>query len=214
MTNRPRILLPLYAHPSADPAGWRAAAAFDGALTVVVDAAGPPDRALVEAVSGLTAAGAGVLGRVDLGFSTRPVADLLEEVRRWAGGPATGVFLDRAPTSPFCLGPVALAARAARRAGLANVLLNPGRPTDPAYRELGAAICSFEGPWQEYRRWSGDGSRPGDAHLVHSVPPGSLAAARARLRSRRAWGLVTDRRPPAAYAGAPAWLLPAPAAVG
>ena len=54
----------------------------------------------------------------------------------------------------------------ARRAGLSTVVLNPGVPTDPLYRELGVAICTFEGSWPEYRRWSGEGAQPGDTLVV------------------------------------------------
>lgn len=214
------ILLPLYVHPSVDPAAWHAAEAAAGELTVVVDDASPwparhphlgspdePDPELVDAVARLAKAGVAALGRVDIGFATRPVADLLDEVTRWSGSPVAGVFLDQAPTSPFCLGPVALATRVARRAGLSTVVLNPGVPTDPLYRDLGAPICTFEGAWAEYRRWSEQGAQPGDGHLVHSVPVESLAAAGALLRERGAgWGLVTHRTPPAPYAGLPAWL--------
>lgn len=196
------ILLPLYVHPSIDPAAWRAVAGLGGAATVVVD-----DPELIDAAAGLAEAGVRVIGRVDLGFATRPLADLLDDVSRWADHPIRGVFLDQAPTSPFCLGPVALATRVAHRAGLPTVVLNPGVPTDPLYRDLGVAICTFEGPWAEYRRWDGVGSEPGDGHLVHSVPVEAFDAARALVHRRQAgWGLVTDRTPPAPYGGLPAWL--------
>lgn len=199
------ILLPLYVHPTVDPVAWRAAAGGSGELTVV--AQGPVDAALIDAIARLAKAGVTALGRVDLGFATRPVADLLDDVEDWARCPVSGVYLDQAPTSPFSLGPVALAVRAARRAGLFTVVLSPGMPTDPLYRELDVPVCSFEGPWAEYRRWSGDGSHAGDGHLVHSVPADSVAAARAMLRARGAgWGLVTERTPPATYTGMPAWL--------
>jgi hypothetical protein len=199
------VLLPLSVHPAVDPAAWRAAAAGGGELTVVAE--GPDDPELVEAVSRLAKAGVATLGRVDVAFATRPVADLLDDVEGWASSPVAGVFLDQAPTSPFCLGPVALAVRVARRAGLFTVVLNPGVPTDPLYRDLGVPICTFEGPWPEYRRWSGDGALPGDGHLVHSVPVDAMPTAQALLRERGAgWGLVTDRTPPHPYAGTPAWL--------
>jgi hypothetical protein len=199
------ILLPLYAHPEVAPAAWRAAASLAGELSVVVRDARNPGVAA--AAARLTAAGVPVLGLVDAGFATRRVAELAAEVTGWSGRPVSGLFLDQAPTSPFCLGPVALAVRAARRAGLSTVVLNPGVPPDPLYRDLGVPICTFEGAWTDYRRWSGAGSRPGDGHLVHSVPAGSVAAAWALLRQRRAgWGLVTDRTPPDVYAGYPGWL--------
>jgi hypothetical protein len=203
------VLLPLYVPPTVDPAAWQAVAGCPDRLTVVL-----PDPELALPAARLGAAGVSLLGRVDAGFAVRPVADLLDDVETWAGTPVAGVFLDRAPTSPFCLGPVALAVRVARRAGLSTVVLNPGVPADPLYRELGVPICTFEGPWPDYCRWTGEGSRPGDGHLVHSVPVGSLACARALLTERQAgWGLATDRTPPAPYAGLPAWLAP-PAGAG
>lgn len=205
---RPTVL-PLYVHPSADPQAWQAVAVAGGTLTVVIDDYPEFDQAAA-VIGELAGAGVSVLGRVEAGYATRPLADLLDGVAGWADRPVCGVFLDQAPTSPFSLGPIALAVRLARRSGLPEVVLNPGIPTDPLYRELGVPICSFEGPWPEYRRWSGEGARPGDGHLVHSVPAAELLAARALLRARGAgWGLVTDRCPPAPYAGLPAWL-PAP----
>lgn len=206
------LLLPLYVAPAAAPEAWRACLAACLTLPptgtrryVVVD--DPVDPEVWEAAEQLTKAGNVVLGRVAAGFALRPLADLLDEVERWAGGPATGILLDQAPTSPFSLGPVCLATRAARRAGLPTVLLNPGVPTDPAYRALGLPVCTFEGSWWEYQRWSREGDRPGDGHLVHSVPTAQLPEAWRLLRTRGAgFGLVTDRSPPATYAGLPSWL--------
>ncbi len=103
------------------------------------------------------------------------------------------------------------AVRAARRAGLNVVVLNPGVPVDPVYRRLDATICTFEGTWAEYLAGHGrpggagglaDGCRPGDGHLVYAVPTADLAAARALLAARRAGlVLVTDRPAPALAAG-------------
>ena len=194
-------VLPLYAHPAADPAAWRAVATAGDRLTVVVQPPGDPEHA--EGVATLAAAGVTVLGYVDARYATGALPDLLDDVTRWAWQPVRGVWLDHCPTSPFSLGPVALATRVARRAGLGHVVLNPGVPTDPLYRELGAPVCTFEGSWRDYRRWSGDGSRRGDLHLVHSVPVEELAAARDLMARREAGGLVTDLP---GYAGVPAWL--------
>src|SRR5690606_38325555 len=154
-------VLPLFSHPSADPDGWRAVAAPGGRLTVVVQPPDADDRERARALAELAAAGVPMLGYVDTRYATGSLPDLLDDVARWAHHPVCGVWLDHCPTSPFCLGPVALATRVARRVGLRRVVLNPGVPTDPLYRELGALICTFEGSWRDYRRWSGDGSRPG-----------------------------------------------------
>jgi hypothetical protein len=210
----PGTLLPLYVHPATDPQSWRHATAAAGAtdLTVVVRHDGD-DPAVAGALSLLAAAGIATLGHVDLRFATRPVAALRTAVAGWARCPVVGIFLDQAPTSPYSIGPVALTVRAARRAGL-PVVLNPAGVPDPLYRQLDSRVCTFEGPWDEYRAWSGEGSRPGDGHLVHSVPPAELPQARALLRRRRAgFGLVTDRTPPQPYDGVPSWLADAAGAV-
>lgn len=207
-------LLPLYVHPARDPAAWRLASAVAPRLTVVVRF-DDYDPQIAVALARLADAGAVVLGHVDTQFATRPLADLVEDVTRWADYPTCGVFLDQAPTSPFSMGPIALAVRACRRAGLRRIVLNPAAPTDPLYRELGVAVCTFEGSWWDYRRWDGAGSHPGDGHLVHSVPAEAITAAWTLLRQREAgFGLVTDRTPPEPYDGAPAWLAPAGAPSG
>lgn len=199
-------LLPLFAHPQEDPTAWRAAVAAAARLTVVVR---DPDADPVVAAASAELAGAGAvtLGLVDIAYATRPVSDLLAEVRQWARRQAAGVFLDRVPTSPFSIGPVAVAARTARRAGL-RVVLNPAAAIDRLYRELGCAVCSFEGSWRDYQRWTGRGAQPGDGHLVHSVPRQSQPDAWELLRERAAgFGLVTERTAPNPYSGAPAWLI-------
>ncbi|MBB5872202.1 hypothetical protein F4553_005636 [Allocatelliglobosispora scoriae] len=103
-----------------------------------------------------------------------------------------GIFFDQVPTSPYSVGPVAVAVRAARRWGFDTVLINPGRPTDSLYRGLGATICTFEGSWTEYIDGTTEGVRPGDAHIVHSIPTDQLAACLELMRGRGAgWGLAT-----------------------
>ncbi len=202
------LLLPLSAHPATDPVAWRRVAGYGPRLTVVAKVP-PEDPDVVLAVHRLVLAGVAVLGHVDTVFATRPVADLLRDVVRWLEVPVAGIFLDQTPTSPFSVGPVAMAVRTARQAGLDRVVLNPGAPPDPLYRQLGAAVCSFEGDWDTYRRWDGEGSTPGDGHLVHSVPVSALPAAWRMLRVRGAgFGVVSDRTPPDPYAGLPSPVAP------
>ncbi len=194
-------LLRLDQHPLAAPQIWDTLAAHGrdrGDLAVVVNIAGGPgtgrDPYYTAATGKLRAAGITLLGYVDLEFATRPAAAILADVGRWAGYPVHGVFLDRAPASPFAIGPVAVAVQAAQRAGLTDAVLNPGVPPDPTYRDLGAAICVFEGTWEQYRGWDGAGAEPGDGHLVYGVPPGELAEARALHRARGAgFGIVTEK---------------------
>ena len=177
---------------------------------MVVDVANGPgsgrDPAYTTAITRLEAAGVRLLGYVDLAYATRPVEEIIADVYRWAGYPVGGVFLDRTPVSPFAIGPVAIATHAAKRAELPDVMLNPGLPPDPTYRELGVRVCAFDGSWREYRRWSGAGARPGDGHLVHAVPPWDLdEAARLQVERGAGFGLVTDLGAPDPYADLPAW---------
>jgi hypothetical protein len=208
-------LLRLDVHPLIAPHVWDAVAAYGtahpDALTVVVSVANGPgngrDPSYTAATARLTAAGVRLLGYVDLHFATRPVTRILADVDRWAGYPVHGVFLDHAPASPFSIGPAAVAVGAARRAGLRDSVLNPGVPPDRSYRDLGAAICVFDGSWMRYRHWDGAGAEPGDGHLVHAVPPGELEDAWLLQATRNAgFGMVSDLAPPRAYAELPAWL--------
>jgi len=154
----------------------------------------------------LDAAGTRLLGYVDVAYGTRPIARIRADIYRWAGYPVRGVFLDHTPASPYAIGPVAVAAQVAARAGLPDVVLNPGEPPDDAYRELGLPLCVFDGSWREYRRWAGDGSRAGDGHLVHAVPPWELdQAARLQVARGAGFGLVTDLGAPDPYTDLPAW---------
>jgi hypothetical protein len=144
-------------------------------------------------ISGLTAAGVEVLGRVDLMGGNLPVAALTAEISRWADCGATGLLLDRAPSGPFQLGPVWVAHRQAIRAGLPFVVINPLGRLDPLYRRLGAILCAFSGPWDDYQTWRGVDDEPGDAHLVHSVPATDLRRAEDLMRARGAGlGLITQ----------------------
>lgn len=195
-------------------------AAHGPAFTVVVDVADGPgtgrDPVYTAAMSRLAGAGVRLLGRVDLAYGTRPLRDLIADADRWAGYPVHGVYLDRAPATPYAVGTVARAVKAARRAGLAEVVLNPGVVPDPIYRGLHLPMCVFDGTWLEYQHWSAEGARPGDGHLVHDVPPWDLdRAAQLQLERGAGFGVVTDLGPPDPFADLPAWCgLPAKAGQG
>jgi hypothetical protein len=174
-----RTLFPPYAHPSTE-------VALDSDTWIVQDR--PGERRTAHQV----------LGRVDLDRGGRSLADVLADVDAWRADGVAGLFLDRAPAGAGGVGPAALTIRLAARRGLHRVVLNPGVPADPLYRELGARICTFDGPWSAYRGWEGDGDQLGDGHIVHGVPTALLTAAR-RLMGRRGagFGLATDATPPA-----------------
>jgi hypothetical protein len=137
-----------------------------------------------------------MLGRIDLDWGGRSLADVLADVDAWRADGVEGLFLDRAPAGSGGVGPVALTIRLAARRGLHRVVLNPGVPTHPLYRELGVRICTFEGSWSAYQGWGGAGVLPGDGHLVYGVPTDLLTAARRLLGRRGAgFGLATDATP-------------------
>jgi hypothetical protein len=189
-------VLPLRDHPRHRPDSWAAAAAYPWS-TVIIDVDNGPgsgrDPGYTTAISRLADAGARLLGYVDLAYATRPVRSVIDDINRWAGYPVGGLFLDHVPRSPFALGPVATAAQSARRAGLPDLVLNPGTPPDPVYRQLNAQICVFDGLWAQYRQWSASGASPGDGHLVAGVPPSELDRAGKLLAKRgAALGVVLE----------------------
>jgi hypothetical protein len=185
-----RTLVPINVHPVAAPLAWEALAGSGPDATAVIDIAKGPgtgrDPYYTRAISRLAGFGVGLLGYIDLGFATRPVDRILADVGRWAGYPVNGVFLDRAPASPFAIGPAAVAIQMAHRVGFTETVLNPGGPPDPSYRRLPASICVFDGTWEQYRAWSCIGHRPGDGHVVHGVPPRERSAAHDLVAARGA----------------------------
>jgi hypothetical protein len=208
-------LLPLFAAPGHAPDLWATLDRLGPTATVVVNIADGPGSGLdpgwTTATARLAAAGVRMLGYVDLALGTRPVREVRAQVRRWTGYPVEGIFFDQVPTSPYLIGPVALAAGTARRADLRRVVLNPGQPPDPLYRVLRTEICVFEGPWQALPATDSDDARPGDGYLVYGVLPAERAAAQALLTDREAGlALVTDGVPPEPYLALPSWLDLAP----
>jgi hypothetical protein len=92
-----KILFPPYAHPSPE-------LRLDARPGSSANGRRPPLRALG-------------LGRIDLDWGGRSLADVLADVDRWREDGAEGLFLDRAPAGSGGVGPVALTVRLAARAG-------------------------------------------------------------------------------------------------
>ena len=190
-------LLSLHQHPLTNPEAWSTIEAVGMGATVLLNTYAWPrsglDPTWTAATQRLARAGISMLGYVDLAFGARAIEHVRSELGRWAGYPIRGIFFDQAPTSPYSVGPVAVAVRAARRLGFDTLLVNPGRPADSIYRGLGAVLCTFEGTWEEYVRGTQDGVRPGDAHLVYEVPAERIGAAHELMRGRGArFGLATS----------------------
>jgi hypothetical protein len=197
-------LLSLHQHPLTYPEVWATIESACAGAAVLLNIANGPGSGLdptwTTAAQRLARSGATVLGYVDLGYGVRPVERIRAELGRWAGYPLKGIFFDQAPTSPYSIGPVAVAVRSARRIGFDTLVVSPGCPADSIYRGLGAALCTFEGGWDEYQ--VSDTLIAGDVHLVHSVPVEQIGAAHALMRGRGArMGLATSEsslRPSAA----------------
>lgn len=203
-------LLPLYAHPLEDPAAWQAVAAAGRTVTSIINVHNGPgrtaDAVYDQATALLRDAGAPMLGYVDVDYGRRAQADIEDDLAAWLRYPVDGVFFDQAPSATAALAATARITRLAR--GL--VVLNPGTRPDPAYAALADLVCTYEGPWQDYREQPGAPDLPNAAHLVYGVPTAELAHARAVLAARTGGaGLVTDRTAPLPYLGVPSWLVPA-----
>jgi Spherulation-specific family 4 len=184
-SNLPRSLAPLPTPPVVDPVAWALAAAGGRRLVPVVDAVGDLDD-LRAGLTRLIVARSRPLARISLGYGTRTLIDIRDEIAWWAALPVCGFFFDHAPTSPYQVGPLAQAIRVARRARLGDFVLNPGIPVDPIYRDLPATICTFEGTWTQYRGRPADSFVPGDGHLVLDVPESDLSLARSMALARGA----------------------------
>lgn len=190
-------LLSLHLHPHAHPQAWSTIETVGVGATVLLNIETGPgsglDPSWTAATQRLVRAGVSLLGYVDLAFGARAPEQVNAELGRWSGYPVRGIFFDQAPTSPYSIGPVAVAVRSARRIGFDTLLVNPGRGTDSIYRGLGAVLCTFEGSWTSYRDGIDDGVLPGDCHLVHSVPLDQIEACHELMRRRGArFGLATS----------------------
>ncbi|WP_282691873.1 spherulation-specific family 4 protein [Streptomyces sp. CC208A] len=171
------LLVPFYEHPTDRPEDWAALLAAAPTLHGVVlnpanGAGEAPDPAFAEAADRLRAAGVRILGYADTAYGRRPhgevVADLLRH-RDWYG--ADGAFLDQTATGTDALPHYRRLAVAARAAGAATLVLNPGTHPDPGYEELADLVVTFEGPWDTYRTLDLPVA-PHYCHLVYAAPPG------------------------------------------
>lgn len=199
-------LLPLYVHPADDPAAWATLAGHGPDVTVIVNVHdGPgeqPDRAYEHVTENLRAAGVPMIGYVDLDYGQRACRDVWKDIVGWERYPVAGIFFDRVSADAAGLEGVARAVQAAGR----PVVLNPGTRPHADYAGLAGTVCTFEGPWREYRSLPDGCDWANAAHLVHDVPPEELDEAEDLLRSRVSCGLVSDLGAPSPYRGLPAGL--------
>jgi hypothetical protein len=201
------MLIPVYVHPTVDPASWQAVAAAGSTVTAIVNVHDGPGRQLEPAYQAVTeqlrAAQTPMIGYVDLDYGNRAAAEIEEDLVGWQRYPVQGIFFDQAPTVPSALSTVARYVHRAQ--GI--VVLNPGTPPHPAYAALTDLICTFEGPWSTYRQLPDEPDWPNAAHLVYGAPPADFGDAHARLaRLTGGVGLISDLDAPLPYCGTPSWL--------
>src|SRR4029453_6558593 len=101
-----KTLFPPYAHPSPE---------------LALDA----DTWIIQGRPGDAGSAHQVMGRVDMDWGGRSLADVLADVDAWREDGVQGLFLDRAPAGASGVGPVALTVRLPPRGGLPRGGLHP-----------------------------------------------------------------------------------------
>lgn len=193
----PHFVIPAYFHPTDHPAAWHALTTLGPSLTFAIlnPDSGPGtavDARYVDPIAAVRAAGSDVVGYVDTGYGRRPGSAVLRELaayRAWYG--LRGGFLDQVPTGREHLAHYRRIITAARRIGIDLIALNPGVTPDPGFADLADMVITFEGPWVAYRDhvpadWTRRYPPERFGHLVHSTPPGQLAAVLDEARERHA----------------------------
>lgn len=216
----PRLLVPAYFHPGADPDDWARMASQAAQIRMVIlnPASGPgdePEQAYITAVHCLRDAGVQVIGYADTNYGQRPWHEALADIHSYLDWyDVAGVMFDRVSAQLADVRQYALLARRARQAGVGVVAFNHGVHPHPAYARHADVLGTFEGPWGVYLeqavpRWTR--SWPADRfyHVVHSVPPEQLQNA-FLLAGRRRAGCVfaTDLGGGNPYRGLPVTMPP------
>jgi hypothetical protein len=212
----PRLVVPAYFHPSVRPADWDWLASRPDLVRFAIlnvdsgpGAAAQPEFAA--AAGRLAAAGVRLLGYVDTAYGRRDPRHVAADIGRYLDWyPVTGVCLDRAAAEPARAAHYALLAEQARGLGAEFVFFNHGTHPAEEYAAHADLLGTFEGPWSAYQRlrppaWTRRWPDPIFYHVVHSVPPGEVAAAW-RLIARHHVGAayVTERGGPNPYDALPA----------
>jgi hypothetical protein len=123
-------------------------------MVIVNPASGPGPRArrsYADAVRALQAVGVRVLGYVPTGYGARPIADVLDDVRRylsWYG--VDGIFFDEASADAALLPYYRVLSWQARGPGGRLVVLNPGAPPAAGYFDIADVVVTYEGDHEAY----------------------------------------------------------------
>jgi hypothetical protein len=142
-----------------------AARSVNGSVMIVNPASGPgaaADPAYAHAVAAARSAGWKVIGYVPTSYGGRAPADVQADADRYAAWyHVDGIFLDEAAHDG-----AHVAYYRSLRAGIRGLLVvNPGVPPDPGYRDAADVIVTYEGPYA--------------GAAAHARPPPWLPAGRA-----------------------------------
>jgi hypothetical protein len=190
--------VPAYFHPAVAAREWAVLAKADVLSAVVLNVDSGPGHAREAELAAVAAAvPVPVLGYVDTAYGQRSVASVAADLRnhrRWYG--VEGFFLDQAAIEPAF---VRWYREVITLAGDVPVVLNHGTYPDAGYAGLGAALVTFEGSADAYRRvvppaWALRRPAADFWHIVYATPEPELDAVLARAaRCNAGTVYVTDR---------------------
>ena len=212
--------IPLYVHPGTDASPWAALAVSASVVDWVVlnQASGPgdpEDEALGDAARGARAAGARVLGYVDLDYGTRDDFFNFQDADTWIARGFDSVFLDRVPTAANLVQKTANTILGRRSRGIRYVVANPGTvPLDERYAQIADQLITFEGSPAAYQAatfpaWMAKYPPERFCHLVGEVKTFADAARIVALARTRGAGTVfvhtSPDGPDAKWTGIPSY---------
>ncbi|MFP5072074.1 spherulation-specific family 4 protein [Pseudonocardia nantongensis] len=213
--------VPAYFHPSWAGTEWSWLTAEEGldpvGIVVINPDTGPgaaPDDAYRSVCAAAPRPDRCVAGYVDSGYGRRSIEDVVADAAAYACFYALdAVFVDQVSSGPDELRHYRRLVVALRERGVTNVLLNPGVPPDPGYRDLADVVVEFEGSWNTYRQFIRRTLDPADTvpgrsarrwHLIHGAPPRKHADTIEWARSGAVdYVYVTDRTMPNPWDGLP-----------
>lgn len=166
--------VPWYVHPAEDPHGWRRLPAVMAAGGFIVanvhNGPGHRDDPYYPQVLHRTAH----FGYVDMNYGSRPLAAVVQDVRRWLSWYGSeGIMLDRVPSGQGAL--VRDVVAAVRAAGAPTVVGNPGVAAHPEVLVAFDVVCVAEDVAERYLRMAGPVCQAAELvptwHLVHGCSP-------------------------------------------
>jgi hypothetical protein len=212
--------IPLYVHPGVDANAWAALAVNANVVDWVVlnqnsGPGDPEDTVLGGAARAVRAAGARILGYVDLDYGNRDDFFNFQDATTWVARGFDGAFLDRVPTAADKVQKTASTILGLRSKGIKYVVTNPGTvPLDERYAQMADQVVVFEGSPAAYRAatfpsWMAKYPPERFCHLIGEVKTFDEAARIVPLARTRGVGTVfvhtSPGGPDAKWTGIPSY---------